>query len=243
MTDDAILKGELELPPFEPFEAELTDWESAAIGDIAGTRVLDLTGDGGETALALAARGAAVVRPGMANLDPIPLFEFADTNDLDLDLVDGDLADLPDEFREPPFDLVYSGPMTIEWVQNLHDWCVDIADTLRPGGRLVMYDEHPDARILALETDAGYVEEQEEESGASEVSDEMDLGDFIPDIPEWSLDDLKNALAQAGFRIERIEPLSGPQRFFGALDELDPEQWPEFRDTPRAFGLIARKPE
>lgn len=220
-----------------PVAAILTDWELSAFGDVvAGLEVLDLTSDGGETALALAESGARVLNIGSSFPD-VEVLLASLSDGIDLDAYPGEWRQLPDELRRE-FDLVYAGPATLEWVEVLPDWVADAFEALKPGGRLVMYDENPAAREFAGTTEAAGLEPAGDE--AFDLPGAPD--DLLPEDAEWTLDELREALTATGFVIERLDELTGMQRFLSAVDELDEAAYPEIASMPRAFGMIARKP-
>lgn len=220
-----------------PVAAILSNWELSAFGDVvAGLDVLDLTSDGGETTLALAESGARVLNLGCTRPDADLLLASA-SDDIEIDAYPGPWSQLPDDLRRE-FDLVYAGPATLEWVEELQDWTADAFDALKPGGRLVMYDEDPAAREFAATTEAARGEPVGD--AAFDLPGAPD--DLLPEDAEWTLDELRDFLVGAGFVVERLDELTGMQRFLTALDELDEGAYPEIAAMPRAFGLIARKP-
>lgn len=221
-----------------PVAAILSDWELSAFGDVVeGLDILDYTSDGGETALALAESGGRVLNIGSSRPEADMLLASA-SPDIHLEAYPGSYAQLPAELRERQFDIVYAGPATLEWTENVRDWAVDVFDALKPGGRLIMYDEDPAGRAFASQTEAADLEPTGIE--ASELAGAPD--DLLPDIPEWTIADLQTAITEAGLTIEKLDELHGQQRFLTALDELDEQAYPETKALPRAFGLIARKP-
>jgi SAM-dependent methyltransferase len=57
--------------------------------------------------------------------------------------VQADPEALPRELRRGRFDLVYSGPGSLAMVRDLETWLSGIVSTLREGGDLLLFEEHP----------------------------------------------------------------------------------------------------
>jgi SAM-dependent methyltransferase len=116
------------------------DDERGALGDVTGLRVLHLTWGCTEESLSLVNMGATVTEVG----DDGSTAALAAAAGLSIEFVEDDPGALSMEFRESrAFDVVYSGYGALDWVTNFDDWASGIADILVPGGKLVIYDEHP----------------------------------------------------------------------------------------------------
>ena len=127
--------------------------------------------------------------------------------------------------RNGAFDIVYSPWGAVDWVSNLADWAMGIADMLRTGGRLVGYDEHPMA--YTVEEDAGRLFVAHSYFG--EIIDEDDDGE--PDTPlalegdersdfSLTIGDLINALGAAGLAMVRFDEYPESDRFETPLDRF-----------------------
>ena len=57
--------------------------------------------------------------------------------------VDGDLQDIRRPLGRRKFDLVYSGEGVLDRVDDLNGWAAGIAAVLKPGGELLVFDDHP----------------------------------------------------------------------------------------------------
>jgi ubiquinone/menaquinone biosynthesis C-methylase UbiE len=57
--------------------------------------------------------------------------------------VQADPQQLPAELRRARFDLVYAGPGSLLQLTDLDEWLHEIAAALRPGGELLLFEEHP----------------------------------------------------------------------------------------------------
>src|SRR5215213_10553966 len=57
--------------------------------------------------------------------------------------VQADPQALPGELRRGRFDLVYAGPGSLTAVHDLDSWLRGVAATLRSGGDLLLFEEHP----------------------------------------------------------------------------------------------------
>ena len=55
----------------------------------------------------------------------------------------GDLNDIPRGLGRRKFDLVYSGEGVLDRVDDLNRWAAGIASVLKPGGELLVFDDHP----------------------------------------------------------------------------------------------------
>ncbi|MFN0096965.1 MAG: class I SAM-dependent methyltransferase [Dehalococcoidia bacterium] len=114
--------------------------ELGALGELTGLRVLHLTWGCSEESPSLANMGAIVTEVG----DDGTTAGLATAAGLSIEFVEDDPGGLSMAFRESrAFDVVYSGYGALDWVTDFDDWASGIADVLVPGGKLVIYDEHP----------------------------------------------------------------------------------------------------
>src|SRR5919202_3232949 len=115
-----------------------------ALADLHGKRVLNLQCGTGESAAELADLGATVTG---VDISPEAL-AFARERRPTILWIEGDVQALPRELRRGRFDLVYTGDGVLPWLQDLNAWAAGIAAALRPGGDLLLYDEHPVAACV-----------------------------------------------------------------------------------------------
>ena len=231
MTDPLTTRGDemLLVPEGYDFDLQFSDVELAALGDITGLQVLHLGPEGPQESIALAGLGATVVAVDVP--EPGSALDYIESEQLPITLVGLPLSELSDAERDHRFDVVYCGPATLSWVENLNDWVVDVAEALVPGGKLVMYDEHPSSRLLAPAN----------ETPEGEILD-TDLpgapDDWAPVDQSWSLDELSAELRERGLLIDRLDELHGFQRFLTTAEMLGQAEG----GTPTAFVLVARSP-
>lgn len=237
------------------FDCELMPAEIEALGDLAGLRVLHLVSGMPFESLALGALGASVLamNAGESDQDYVGLNiemgnSLAAERELDVTFIAETLAGLHDSERDSQFDIVYAGPTTLAWTDNLPDWAVDVSEALLPGGALVMYDEHPASRALEPDDWAAEGEEpigspEEEAEKAEKVAEDVEAGapppafDYEPVDEEWTLDELVAALEGQGLVIARLDEIFGPQRFLTTADAVDDDT-----GLPTAFVLVAERP-
>lgn len=232
-------------------EAWLSELEIEALGDITGLRVLNPMAGTGEDAIALARLGASVVA---ANLEEGAAREHAAGEGLDIDFTSVHEQVLPMELRSGEFDVVYVGPDSLPWIEDLDDWAWSLADALAPGGRLVIHDEHPITYVFAsvdgqLVVARSYFEGEVMAPDADEDDEPLSLAreeSWTPEETErtnfgWTLGDLVTAFGEHGVATTRLEEMPASQRFFSALDAL-PDIYEEDLDrVPGAFLLLGTK--
>jgi ubiquinone/menaquinone biosynthesis C-methylase UbiE len=115
-----------------------------ALADLAGKRVLDLQCGTGESTAELAELGAIVT-----GVDSVgSALEAARERWPSILWVQADPQELPAELRRARFDLVYAGPGSLLQITDLDDWMREIAAALRPGGELLLFEEHPVAACV-----------------------------------------------------------------------------------------------
>jgi SAM-dependent methyltransferase len=112
----------------------IPDVVGARLPDLTGKHVLHLACGTGEVTAELAGLGALVTGVDIsaeavaAARERVPAVAF----------VQGDANELPVELRRARFDLVYTG------IGEVFDtWATGIVSALRPGGELIVHDEHP----------------------------------------------------------------------------------------------------
>lgn len=174
--------------------------------DLRGRHVLHLQCGTGEETAELAARGALVTGVDFSDEG----LAVARERWPEVAWVRADVQALPLELRRGRFDLVYTGGGVLNWLHDLDGWAAGIHAALRPGGFLLLYDEHPVLVCLDdfLRWRRDYFDETPEvgvgwshfELGGDPAS-ERQVERF------WRLGQILTALAQAGLVLRRVEEL------------------------------------
>jgi hypothetical protein len=225
--------------------------ERTALGDVTGKRVLHLTYGCSEESLSLVNMGAQVTEAG----DDGTTRALAEAAGLQVEFVDDTPSDLSAEFRAARrFDIVYSGYGAVDWVGgDLETWASGIHDVLVPGGRLVLYDEHPFSYTVgpsdggglevvnsyfgSLTDDTGEVDDDREDDGASQPDDEDADAE---DEPGWTLGDLIGTLGAAGLATVDLQEFTTSERYETPTDRLADEVDEELLNrVPSALLLVA----
>ena len=110
-----------------------------ALADLTEKRVLHLMCGTGEATAQLAELGGIVTGVDTAG----GVLEVARERWPSILWVQADPEALPRELRRGRFDLVYSGLGSLAMVRNVDAWLRGIVSTLRDGGDLLLYEEHP----------------------------------------------------------------------------------------------------
>ena len=127
--------------PVERGETTLPDQVRASLGDLHGKRVLHVNCGSGAATLEFVELGASVT--GVDASDGA--LEAARGRGPSVLWVHGSADALPTELQRGRFDLVYAGPETTQTLRDLDLFATGIASSLRAGGDLLLYDEHPAA--------------------------------------------------------------------------------------------------
>ena len=110
-----------------------------ALADLTQKRVLHLQCGTGEATAELAELGAVVTGVDSSG----DALEAARERWPSILWVQADPQALPAELRRGRSDLVYSGLGSLAQVRELETWARGIATALRPGGDLLLFEEHP----------------------------------------------------------------------------------------------------
>lgn len=215
-------KGE----PVEFFQrggSALTAHEIAAVGDLAGRRVLQLACSVGDEALTFASLGAEVTAVDISPTHLATGREKASELGLSVEYLERDMNALDDDVGE--FDIIYISWGGICWVPDLTAWTDRIARRLVPGGRLVISEHHPLWEVLSVEDDAtlsvsgdyfdirrdGYVDPMK----APQVTREL----CQPSLPHssfvWSIGAVISAVLDAGLKVTSFQEFPEPDMYAG----------------------------
>lgn len=200
---------------FNPAELELLD-------DIAGHRVLvgPVTPENrGEEALSLVNLGARVTAFAWSDADLAPARDLAGAAGLPVDWATAPPGSVPADGE--PFGAAISTFGALDAIPALDAWAESLAQALLPGGRLLISDRHPIARVA--EVYKGLL-----------VVGHSYFGDARGEEP-WTLGDLLTSLAAAGFALLSFEEFPGSDRYHTRLDELPGLRWEHRWRLPGAF--------
>ncbi len=216
----------------------------AVFGDLAGLRVIHLQCATGEDTLSWSVLGAEAVGVDISDQQIEIARQKAAQAGLSTRFVPADIYDLPAALPADlrrPYDLVFTGGGAIVWLPNLARWAEIVAGLLRPGGRLLLDDEHPVSGCRWVENGqlqiaSDYFARSHPETGTGwshfkggEHARETKY-EFI-----WPLGDIVTALAQAGLIIERLDEYpGGPEWRYGELQKAA-------NRLPGTFQIQARK--
>ena len=210
-------------------------------GQVAGLSVLHLQCATGEDTLSWAVLGAQATGVDISDEQIELARQKAAAANLTVDFYAADIYDLPDELHRASFDVVFTGGGALVWLPDLSRWASMVATCLKPGGRLILLEEHPLASCLWVEGGRLVLEEDYFSRGrAYEVSGWYHFkgGESAKETKYefvWPLGDVVTAVAQAGLVIERLEEFAGgPDWRFGSQQDT-------MLRLPGEFLLTARK--
>jgi SAM-dependent methyltransferase len=144
-TDD-FRRGEIVLDPVA----------RAAVGDVAGQRLLHLQCHFGLDTLSLARMGASVT--GL-DFSPVAIEQaraLAAEAGIDASFIVSDVLSPPANLSG--FDIVFASWGAIYWISDLDAWMRVAAGALRPGGRLVLCEGHPALLMLDERAPSGMLQ-------------------------------------------------------------------------------------
>lgn len=215
--------------------------ETAALGDVAGLRVLNLQCSSGNEALSLAAMGATVTGLDISEVAIDIAREQAVGAGLAVRFVAADVYDLPADLTG--FDLVYSSAGIICWLPDLAAWARIVAGTLRPGGRFVLDEHHPLWEVVSqrdgrLQVDRDYFGRSEPSpAGPADPARTVRAGRRALSMNAttftWPVGDVVTALVRAGLGIDELTERPDA--------EMYPEAGASARRLPAAYLLVATK--
>ena len=118
----------------------------AAVGDVAGQRLLHLQCHFGLDTLSLARMGARVTGLDFSKPAIEQARALAKAAGIDADFIECDVLEPPSDLGE--FDIAFASWGAIYWIADLKRWMQVAANALRPGGRLLLCEGHPAMGML-----------------------------------------------------------------------------------------------
>lgn len=222
----------------------LDDRVVGAAGDVPGKALLHLQCATGRESLSWANLGARVTGVDISDEAVGIARRNAAEAGLDVTFVAADVYRLPAGMQAATFDLVYTEGGVLCWLPDIAGWAHVVTRALRPGGLVVLLEEHPVAQCFSV-VDGRLVFEYDYFSRADPI-DVPPGWSFFDDAGAsterkvefaWPLGDIVTALARAGLRIVSLEEFPpGPGQRYRFRDRLD-----EARRIPGDFLLVARK--
>ena len=171
-------------PREEGGEAGIPAAVEALLPDLTGKHVLQLQCGTGEATAELAGLGALVTGVDSSAEAVAAARERAPA----VAFVQGDVHQLPLELRRGRFDLVFAGEGLLGFLEALDGWVAGIVAALRPGGELILHDEHPVLECL--------------DESLRWKEDYFDEG-------RWRLDQVVTAVVQGGLVVQSLQELPG----------------------------------
>ncbi|MEZ4710154.1 MAG: class I SAM-dependent methyltransferase [Caldilineaceae bacterium] len=212
-----------------------------AAGRVDGKTVLHLQCATGDETLSWAVAGAIPTGVDISDRQIEIAREQAAAAELTAHFAASDVYELPADLQQETFDLVYTGGGVLVWLPDIERWAQIVAAALRPGGRFLLWEEHPIAGCLW--TIDGQLEITSDYFGRSQPDWNVGWGHFAggENATEckaeflWPLGDIITALARAGLRIVSLQefPSTADWRFGERLDDV--------RRLPGEYLLVASK--
>ena len=225
--------------------------EQAALGDLHGKSVLVVQAGNGEDILSLMNLGASVTV-----IDDAEALEearaLASAAAMEPQFIAGDPGEVTVPVPKGGFDIVYSGFAGLAWIADFGRWATGVAAALKRGGTLVVYDEHPFARIFEPGDDENlvvarsYLPEVDDEDEGGEEPDasatSADGEELDDEGPGWTIGDLVCSLGAAGLVTLSLLELPDSDRFTTNLDDMAGEvDYDELARIPGVLLLAAMK--
>ena len=212
-----------------------------AAGGVSGSRLLHLMCSTGEETLSWSVLGAVATGVDISPRQVELAAAKAGAAGLDTRFVAADICALPAGFGDGAFDIVYTASGVLVWIPDVARWARVIAHALRPGGRLILFEEHPVSMCLSGEGGRIEIVDDYFDTGHAIESGGWSHFEGADDAQEtsyefgWTLGDIVTSLAGAGLRIDRLTeyPSEAVWRFGDALEAA--------RRLPGRYLLIASR--
>lgn len=212
-----------------------------AAGAVDGVRLLHLMCATGEETMSWSVQGSTAIGVDISDRQIAIAEAKAAKAGLQTQFVAADVGDLPIQLLHGDFDLVYSGTGVLVWIPDLSVWAEALRKALRPGGRFILWEEHPVAGCLIGEGSTlriawDYFDKTiEADVGWGHFDGSDDASELKYEFG-WTLGDLITSIAKAGLIVERLSeyPSEEAWRFGDTLNDA--------KRLPGRFLLVARKP-
>lgn len=248
-TDVHIASEFYNMTAFRAGHNTLKSIELALLGDVKGKSILHLQCHFGQDTLSLARMGAEVTGIDLSDKAILRATELAKELDLPATFVCCDVYDTP-KYVTQKFDIVFTTYGTIGWLPDLDKWASVVAQSLKPGGRLVFAEFHPvvwmfddDFKTVAypyfnrepiVETTSGTYADRDATIVDSTVSWNHHFGEVI------------QALIDRGLQLTHFSEYDySPHSCFKNIDEFEPGKFriKGFKSRlPMVYALEAVKP-
>ncbi|WP_209439523.1 class I SAM-dependent methyltransferase [Kitasatospora phosalacinea] len=226
--------------------------EQEELGDVSGKSLLELQCHIGVNSLSLARLGAKVTGTDISD-EAIDIARgLAAELDLDATFVQANLYDLPDVL-DAQFDMVFTGYGTLSFLPDIDGWAKTAAQYVKPGGTLTVVEIHPmltlfsdvdgELRLARSLFQSRHVHHEMSSSYADKIADEVEVETHSIYGWRWSVEEVLNALINAGLTIERVRevPYDARQR----LPLMVPDGEHNWRipgdPIPLSFSCTARR--
>lgn len=203
-TDGKI--AELMEDPASAFHPGIHAMLNSCFPDWKGKRVLLPSSGDNHAAFAFARMGAEVTSTDISERQLEYAREIADRLELPIRFACEDTMELSG-MGDEAYDLVYTSNGTHTWIMDVKRMYQNISRVLKPGGFSVMYDIHPFNRLFTGEP-------------WKSPQIQKPYGEIMPHC-HWRVQDLVNAMAEAGLSIRKMEELQAVNAsFWFSYDEL-----------------------
>lgn len=219
----------------------LDDHIIAAAGEVRGQTLLHLQCATGEDTLSWSVLGAEATGVDISPKQIDLARQKATDAGLSTRFIAADVYDTAAFQTESGFDIVFTGGGALTWLPDIEQWGQVVAANLKPGGRLILEEEHPVAMCMSGKD--GQIIIEDDYFGRRPVQYPPGWRHFAggenaqEPVYEavWPLGDIVTALAQAGLIIESLQEFPSRAKWrFG--DQLELAQ-----RLPGGFLLLARK--
>ena len=121
----------------------LRDHELTATGDVRGLRLCHLQCGSGEETLSWANAGAEVTGVDISPKQIELANRKAEAAGISAEFLAADASRRPEALTPEYFDIVYTGGGALVWIPDLDSWAASVRQLLKPSGRLILNEEHP----------------------------------------------------------------------------------------------------
>lgn len=232
-----------DLAAFRAGKDALLPFEHDELADVAGRRMLHLQCHIGTDSLSWARAGAKVVGIDFSNAAIRAARALAvDIGDTTSQFFAANVYDIREALPSlAPFDIVYTGKGSINWLPRLGPWAETVFNLLAPGGILYLVEFHPVANVIDERTcrtaQQDYFRRGPNRYELSGAHSDHHAATIHNQGIEWqhTLGDVVSAVAAAGLRIDflRERPLTTFGYFQEALVAHPEGYWTYPEGAPR----------